>query len=92
MTKIGTSFFQSMRSALAYYANCGTDAAEVKRKVADREITIGTPPPVKGAEIVLTDDRTRYMYVFEEAKPKSRVGKRTRSWKRLAAASKKDLA
>lgn len=91
MTKIGTSFFQSMRSALAYYANCGTDAAEVKRKVADREITIGTPPPVKGASIILTDDGARYAYIFEdEIRQKPRVGRR--GWKRLAAASKKDLA
>ena len=44
-TRIGTCYFVSRQHAVAYYAQQDTDAAEVDRKIADKEIVVGAELP-----------------------------------------------
>lgn len=48
-THYGTAHFVSLSAAIRYYRPYGTDADEVRRKLADGEIAIGEPKKPDGS-------------------------------------------
>lgn len=59
-TTTGTAHFINRAAAIAYYADYGSDAADVDRKISEAEIHIGAPQVKAGESLVLLDNGRRY--------------------------------
>lgn len=62
-TRVGTSHFVDTANAYTYYGRQGIDAAGVRQKIAEGEISIGPPPIKPGQGVVIVDGGTRYAIV-----------------------------
>lgn len=56
----GTAYFPSLANAGDYYHAYGFSLAQVRAKIADKEIFIGQPELKPGQKLVLMDDGNRY--------------------------------
>jgi hypothetical protein len=71
MTRVGTSYFVSVRAANRYYEAYGFGEQDVKRKIIDNEIHIGKPILGPGERLTIVDNETGKAwdgrYAIEEA-------------------------
>ncbi len=58
--RTGTAYFPNLWHAAKYYRDYGLTTADVRRKVSESEIHLGTPRTKPGQRLVLVDGGNRW--------------------------------